>query len=218
MYSILHAMRIVAIGLLAATVMSCGSSTGGSGGSNGNGTCGEVEPCNGPVVGTWKAAAACASASFVMDLQGACPAATISGETAAQSGSYVFNADLTYSIAVTGQLTYDAANPASCNPTGMSCEALGAAESALSVGTVTCTGSSSSCNCHSSFARTDTETGTYSVAGTVITLVRSSDGYTLDQSYCVQGNTLHILDVDTTTNMGPMGQATILDDATYTKQ
>jgi hypothetical protein len=41
---------------------------------------------------------------------------------------------------------------------------------------------------------------------------------TLQQSYCVQGNTLHILDVDTTTNMGPMGQATIVDDATYTKQ
>jgi hypothetical protein len=171
-------------------------------------------------VGTWTAAAACASASFVMDLQGSCPAGTISGVTATQSGSYVFNADLTYSIAVTGQLSYDAALTASCNPTGMSCAALAAAESALSGGkvTVTCTGSSGSCNCHSSVAVTDTETGTYSVAGTVITLANSADGSSTDQSYCVQGNTLHILDLDTTTNMGPMGQATIVDDATYTKQ
>ncbi len=214
MYSIVNAMRILAIGLLAVTVMSCGSSTGGT---SGNGTCGQVEPCNGPVVGTWKAAAACATAGFVMNLQGTCPAGTISGVTATQSGTYTFNADLTYSIAVTGQLSYDAANPASCNPGGMSCAALAAAESALSGGTLTCTGSGS-CNCQGSFAETDTETGTYSVSGTVITLVNSAGGYTLQQSYCVQGNTLHILDVDTTTNMGPMGQATIVDDATYTKQ
>ena len=61
---------------------------------------------------------------------------------------------------------------------------------------MTCTGSSGSCNSHSSLATTDTETGTYSVAGTVITLVNSADGSSLEQSYCVQGNTLHILDVD----------------------
>jgi hypothetical protein len=203
-------MRI-SIGLWAVTVMSCGGSTGG------NGTCGQVEPCNGPVVGTWKAAAACATAGFVMNLQGTCPEATISGVTATQSGTYTFNADLTYSIAVTGQLTYDSANPASCNPGGMSCAALATAESALSGGTLTCTGSGA-CNCHGSFTENDTETGTYSVAGTVITMVNSASGYTLEQLYCVQGNTLHILDVDASTNLGPMDQATILDDATYTKQ
>jgi hypothetical protein len=52
----------------------------------------------------------------------------------------------------------------------------------------------------------------------VITLTASGDGRSMPQSYCVQGNTLHILDVDTTMNMGPMGQATIVDDATYIKQ
>jgi len=34
----------------------------------------------------------------------------------------------------------------------------------------------------------------------------------------VQGNTLHLLDVDTSMNMGPMGQATITDDVTLSKQ
>jgi len=33
-----------------------------------------------------------------------------------------------------------------------------------------------------------------------------------------QRQTLHMVDVDTTMNMGPMGQATIKDDLTLTKQ
>jgi hypothetical protein len=36
--------------------------------------------------------------------------------------------------------------------------------------------------------------------------------------YCVQGTTIHFLQIDTTMNMGPMGQATIDQDVIATKQ
>ncbi|HVT08105.1 MAG TPA: hypothetical protein VHO67_11645 [Polyangia bacterium] len=202
----------VVMGLSVAWASSCGGGAGGAGGS-----CGKVEPCGGPVLGTWKAAPACVGSGFTATFQNSCPGVTVSGVTATQSGTYTFNADLTYSIAVTGQATFDVTFPASCNSSG-SCAGLAAQLQTADPGaTATCTGTGA-CVCHFVVPATDDEQGTYTTGGTTVTLLNSADGSTTPQSYCVQGNTLHILDVDTTMNMGPMGQATIVDDATYTKE
>jgi hypothetical protein len=206
-------MRTLSIGILALALVSCGGSSGGGG------SCGQVEPCGGSVVGTWKASSAClSSAAFAADTSGSyCPTATFSNVSATQTGSYVFDSS-TYTINISAQVSATYTVPASCNSSGTSCADLGAYLQAYIQGsTITCTGSGT-CTCHLVFPATDSETGTYTSSGSVLTLTSDADGSTSTQSYCVQGSTLHLVDVDTTMNMGPMGQATIDDDATYTKQ
>lgn len=56
---------------------------------------------------------------------------------------------------------------------------------------------------------TANSSGTYATAGTVIT-VTDADGTTTDASYCVQGNTLHLVGVDPTTGA-------IIDDLVATR-
>ena len=64
-----------------------------------------------------------------------------------------------------------------------------------------CSGSSS-CTCTFVLApQTTSETGTYTTSGTTITTTDST-GTSSSSSYCVQGNELHMLQVDMTMAMG----------------
>ncbi|HXJ20640.1 MAG TPA: hypothetical protein VMT03_10435 [Polyangia bacterium] len=217
--------RTWAIGLLACAVVSCGGggdSPGAGANNTGTGNCGKVEPCGGSVVGTWKANATCldqtvVTMSFQSGLMGACPTATATNTPGAATGTLTLNSDLTYSMALTVPFEVSFAIPAACTG-GMTCTAFAAGVSqAVGAGsTVTCTGTGD-CACLMTTAADLSGTGVYSTSGTMLSF-DYSDGSSNSGDYCVQGNTLHMVDVDTTMNMGPMGQATIKDDLTLTKQ
>ncbi len=174
------------------------------------------------MVGIWEANATCldqttVTMSFQNGLMGACPTATATGKTGAATGTLTLNADLTYAMALEAPFEIAIAVPAACTG-GMTCAEFGAgAAQAIGGGTtVTCTGTGD-CSCLMTTSATLSSTGTYTTSGTVLAF-NGSDGYSNSGDYCVQGHTLHMVDVDTTMNMGPMGQATIKDDLTLTKQ
>jgi Fe-S-cluster-containing hydrogenase component 2 len=97
---------------------------------------------------------------------------------------------------------------------GQSCALLNTALQARSgtdgVTAASCSGSSS-CTCTVTGVQTEAETGTYTTAGTEMTLTDSA-GSTDGGPYCVQGSTLHLLTVDTT-----MAMAKIQSDMVFTK-
>jgi hypothetical protein len=201
------ALRIASIALSTLALASCGSSGVGE-------SCGKVEPCGGSLFGTWKAVASCTSASAIArTFQADCPAENISGVTATLTGYASFDYSR-YSFITSGQTSFGFTFPDSCR-NGVSCDELAArTEFQNTYSTVTCTGTSS-CICHAVFSVNHYDMGTYTTSDNVITMVPPAFA---NPSYCVQGNVLHINDVDASENTGPMGQATILDDAVYIKQ
>ena len=195
--------------------LALGASTAGCGGDSG--ACG-VQPCGGDPVGNWRASGACASTaavnmSFLESVMGSCPTASLSGYSVSPSGTFNLAADSTYSRNMTLNITVSVNLPSSCLM-GMSCAVVNLAFQAL-VGTdgitaASCTGTSS-CTCTLSGAQTDAATGTYTTAGTEMTLTDAAGG-TDGGPYCVQGSTLHLLTVDTT-----MPMATIQSDIVLNK-
>jgi hypothetical protein len=195
--------------------------TFGCGGSGPAGSCGQVEPCGGDVVGTWTATSGCVNATYAMmsfesGLAGACPTATLSATKISVSGSMSLNSDLTYSSTGTETVSFSVNLPSSC--TQGQCAALGAyLQSSLGAGSsASCTGTSS-CACSLTEQVNDDDSGTYTTTGSTLTTTSATTG-TSAQSYCVKDDTLHLVAVDTTMNMGPMGQATIDEDTTFTRQ
>jgi hypothetical protein len=190
----------------------CGGSSGGSAGS-----CLQVEPCGGNLVGSWSLSNACInSAAISMQFAGVCPTAAVTAAHVTASGSLMFNADMTYSTMLNEGGTFSVSVPASCI-NGGSCTLLGAALQDPSFQSVTCTGSTT-CVCNVVLAPMITnETGTYTTSGTAAMLTTST-GTTDGGDYCVQGNELHLVTVDRTMNMGPMGQATINEDIVAIKK
>jgi hypothetical protein len=136
------------------------------------------------------------------------------------SGSITFNSDLTYSgSSVSVHETGTESIPLSC--TGQaSCAALSMSSNGI---TATCSGTSV-CTCRVTSTASGTAVGalggagTYSIYGTSLTLQSSTTSSSTTGSYCVQGTELHLVSVDTTMNMGPMGMASITSDVVALKQ
>jgi len=195
--------------------LALGASTAGCGGDSG--ACG-VQPCGGDPVGNWHASSACADAAELnMAVLGGvmsfCSTATLSGYSVRPSGTFNIAADMTYALNLTLNLTVSINVPSSCLM-GQSCALLSTALQAQ-VGTdgvtaASCSGSSS-CTCTVTGVQTEAEMGTYTTAGTEMTLTDST-GSTDGGPYCVQGSTLHLLTVDTT-----MAMAKIQSDMVFTK-
>jgi hypothetical protein len=190
----------------------------GGGGSGGSGTCGTVEPCGGNLTGTWTFTAECInSVALQPEAQQICATASIGSVTANATGTVSFNSDLTYSFSEnsTGLISWSI--PSSCTG-GMTCAAYGAyVQAGINTGTFICTGTTT-CSCTQTAVANVVDSGTYSLSGNNIVLTSASGGTTMTGAYCVQGGTLHLVTVDTTMNMGPMGQATIDKDVTAQKQ
>lgn len=215
----------VPLAVLIATCCWVGCKGGGAGGAASD-SCGQVEPCGGNVVGTWKLSDACAnSAALQSELSStSCPNMTASLSGVSPSGSITFNSNMTYSIASAAiDVSLDIGVPAGCL-NGESCAEVGAALAEELAGS-SCSGTSS-CTCNASEtsylspSSTSSDSGTYTISGETIILTSSdanADTSTMD--YCVQGgDLLHFITVDTTMNTGPMGQATIDSDIVATKQ
>jgi hypothetical protein len=186
---------------LAPLVSACGSS----------GSCGKVQPCGGDLVGDYNVSVACYnSAALNMDIGMECPGATITLSGVGVSGSASFNADLTYTMTTTVAISARETIPASClmmNGITLTCAQLDQAIQQVIAMNPTvyqsarCAGSSS-CTCTFTLApMTQTEAGTYTTSGTTMTTT-ASGGTSSSDEYCVQGNELHIVQLDMTMPMG----------------
>jgi len=203
----------VSLSALVSTVSSCGG---------GSGSCGKVQPCGGNVVGTYNISGACFdNAALTMDIGMDCPGATVNISGLKVSGNASFNADLTYSVNETISASLSETIPPSClttNGVTLTCAQLDQSIQAVLVqnpGTYQsahCSGSST-CTCTFTLApQTMSETGTYTTSGTTITTTDST-GASDSSSYCVQGNELHMVQVDMTMAMGK-----IQGDLVFTKK
>lgn len=186
-------------------------------------TCGKVAPCGGEVVGDWlfvevcesNASVAASKASFAtMAAQSWCVGQTLVGIDSQASGSLVFDGVGTYALALRFGGTLDINYPASCLA-GLSCDdATAGFQSQVDDGlfplrnvtSIACAGTSS-CLCRAVIDAPQSEVGTYSISGSVLTFT-ASNGAAIDKSYCVQGNALHILKTST----GSSGQTAIEND------
>lgn len=213
-------VRVATLGAVffaAATgLTACG---GGSGGS-----CGKVEPCGGNLVGHWVVSGSCVNkAALMTDLADVfatlCPEFSVGTINYKVSGSLTFNTDMSYAFDLMEAADFKLNFPASCvQSVGATCADVQAtlADPTDPTTSVTCAGTSG-CTCTFVTApSTSSDTGTYTLAGTAAMLTNASG--TSGGEYCVQGNDLHLTEVDRTMNMGPMGQATINQDIVAKKQ
>jgi len=173
-------------------------------------TCGKVQPCGGDVVGDWTFVEVCESAASIaalkadfakMAAESWCVGQTLVGVEPAASGSLVFGADGTYSLALLYGGTLDINYPASCLA-GLSCDdATAGFQSQIDAGaypvptvtSIACAGSSN-CVCRATVDSPRSAAGTYSISSGSVLTFTATTGTTNTKSYCVEGNALHVLD------------------------
>lgn len=174
----------------------------GCGSDDGPGaSCGQVQPCGGDLIGSWNMVALCqdrakAISEFAMAAMASpCPTQTLRNFSLSISGTYVFNADLTYSASAVLGGAVDVHVPAACLA-GASCAALTASlQAAIAAGTApglvsaSCSGSSD-CLCHQVTSLPQVDSGSYTTMGTALNFV-SAAGTTMAADYCAKENTVH---------------------------
>ena len=186
-----------------------------------------MQPCGGDVVGDWTISGACANgASLAMQVVPNCPTVMATGVNVHASGSASFKADMTYTLNQTLTVSASGTLPSSCLVYAgltLSCAQFDVliqqyvAMYPMMLQAAHCSGDQT-CNCNFTLApQTTMETGTWSTTGTtLLTTPSTTVSYATD--YCVQKNELHMMTVDTTMPMGPMGEATISADTVFTKK
>lgn len=210
----------------AAAACGTGPSCGGDGGPGDAGpvtACGKVPPCGGDVVGAWTFTEVCqgleneaaVAAKFAESAADSwCVGQTLVGQDPAVSGSYAFDADGNYTLMLVVGGTIDINLPAACLA-GLTCDDTTAGLQAQidngsypmpHVIAIACSGTSS-CVCRATIDAPRTESGTYAISGSVLDLTPAG-GATRNQSYCIAGQTLHVLD----TSMPTLGQTVIDTD------
>ena len=202
------------------------SMVAGCGGSSGS--CGKVQPCGGSITGTWKMASTCVSSSSftsLVDPSSFCAQATVAADVQF-SGTATFGADMTFSEALTESGSVTLILPPACLMSGgitLTCEQFDQGFQQQfqmnpdpMIQSVKCTSAGSNCNCKVVVTPQPlNQSGTFATSGN--TLIETPDG-TLSGSYCVQGNELHSIAVDTTMPMGSMGMVKIAGDLVAQKQ
>ena len=190
--------------VVAAWVIAAGALGAPACGSNGSDRCGEVQPCGGDVVGTWTWSRACPSAAaYTAQANGSCRGSVVNSISQDVGGTLTFNADLTFHFEnATNTLATNNSFPIDCQAVA-TCAALDRheANTTQSIDT-TCTGTTT-CTCDSRVSTFgQTVTGTYSTAGTALTMVLGTVATT--GGYCVEGNRLHQITLGT--NQSTNGQ------------
>jgi hypothetical protein len=164
----------------------CGSSAGG--------TCGSSAACGGNIVGTWTISSSCVSVSLSM-FQSECPGATASSSNVHVSGTYIYNADMTYSKNGASSGSAVVTIPASCLTTQgvtVTCAQINQMFQADPIPGVTldCTGSST-CTCTETFTNTTSVvSGTYTATAAGLLTETDSDATVTASDFCVKGTTL----------------------------
>src|SRR4051812_26807114 len=194
----------------------------GADGSSGA-PCGTVQPCGGDVVGRWMFTEACETSDGLAALQAQlaamaaqswCPTETLRGVAPVASGSLTFDASGAYSISLAFGGSRDLNIPASCLA-GVSCAAATTDfQSQIAAGTsphsnvssVSCSGSTE-CLCRETVSVPQSEAGTYSISGNILTFAATTGDQTVS-SFCVEGSSLHLV----TASAEPTGQTVIRAD------
>jgi len=192
--------------------------TGGGGNAGGGATCSGTAPCGGNVVGTWNFVSICLNAAALTDsfTGSSCSEAAISNVTGTESGSITFSAT-EYAAAASISLSYTLTLPVDCT-NGVTCEYFGdQLYGSANVQSASCTGTTT-CVCPIvTRPSLSSESGTYTTSGSTITVVPAG-GAPDSASYCVENNRLHILSVETITDMGIMTMRTRSDQVAQRQQ
>ena len=177
-----------------AVAVACSGASPGGGGEGG--TCSAVAVCDSSVVGGWEITQSCLTAS--PDLSSICAGVTAS-VVFSFSGTGTYNADLTYAQTGSMGAAIHYFFPASCVGAQTCAQVQSNIMSASSSSTmamgftfqsVTCASNAGGCACDAkSTPASQDETGTYTVAGGILT---TTHGGTRDTAgYCVSGATMH---------------------------
>jgi hypothetical protein len=189
---------------------------GGGGGEAGVGAaCTEFTACGGSLLGTWQLANTC---FFMPPAASGCADETVDAATFHESGSYVFNSDLTYSASVIPSGTLGFTMPQSCTPAqpiATTCAVFNSTYSSLvsqpgsPYASAGCAASGTDCVCTFTFnGQTVSATGTYVVGTDTVTLTRAGSTTSTTNNFCVQGTALS-LDAVSLVGTGVVGPASL---------
>ncbi|HEY5447674.1 MAG TPA: hypothetical protein VIQ54_02950 [Polyangia bacterium] len=189
-----------ALPLLALAAVGCGGSSGGA-------TCG-TQPCGGDPIGSWTITDGCANADVAASelmtiIGGPCPGLRVDAITNEQSGTFTFNADLTFNAtaSITGTIT--ATIPTSCFD-NMPCTALETFLGMEGLLVQGCTGMSS-CTCAiDRVPQIIDGAGTYTIADDLL-MLQPAGAPIFFKNYCVSGSTMHLTGTSGSTIVDDVG-------------
>jgi hypothetical protein len=169
-----------------------GGKTGGDGGGGGSGaTCSSNASCGGDIVGTWTIAQAC-YATLSRPLSCAQEQQSVSDQV--QTGTMVFGSDGTFMLMTRTTGTLSILLPPSClAEQAATCAEADAnlrelAEISETFTSASCVDDAGTCACALMFDISSNGSGTYTTAGSTLTITSSGDPR--DSTYCVAGSTL----------------------------
>ena len=185
-------------------IVMAGMSLPGCGGGGGS-QCGGSSTCGGNVVGNWNISDVCIQSTAGM-VSGSCPQLQIDAAGLRETGTVAFQSDRTYASTATVSGSLTEVIPTSCL-TGQGvtadCAQLNAllmtfVQSDMTFSSASCTSATGGCACTFQVApQTNTESGTYSTSGAILT-TQPSNGAASTASYCVQGSTMTVADMNMT--------------------
>jgi hypothetical protein len=186
---------------------------GAAGGAGAGGACAEFTACGGSLLGTWQLTSTC---FFMPPAASGCADETVDAATFHESGSYVFNSDLTYAASLIPSGTLGFSMPQSCTPAqpiATTCAVFNATYSSLvsqpgsPYASAGCAVSGTDCVCTFTFnGQTISATGTYAVGTDTVTLTRAGSTTSTTNNFCVQGTALS-LDAVSLTGTAVVGPA-----------
>jgi len=181
--------------VLAASTGACGS------GHSPPPNCLQVAPCGGDIVGTWTFIGTCTNVAALNDQLGdGCPGAAFNAFGVAVTGTFTFNADLTYTASNWREdFVIVETLPLMCHGGPTCADANGTQTDSMIAGTstvtTTCTGSST-CTCRVNGTFTvSSDAGTWTTAGTDLTMYGTATS--TSTSYCVEEDRLHLIQTNT---------------------
>jgi hypothetical protein len=170
-----------------------------AGGAGAGGACTDFTSCGGSLLGTWQLTSTC---FFMPPAASGCADETVDAATFHESGSYVFNSDLTYSASVIPSGTLGFTMPQSCTPAqpiATTCAVFNSTYSSLvsqpgsPYASAGCAVSGTDCVCTFTFnGQTVSATGTYLVGTDTVTLTRAGSTTSTTNNFCVQGTVLSL--------------------------
>jgi hypothetical protein len=171
----------------------------GAGGAGAGGACTSFTACGGSLLGTWQLTSTC---FFMPPAASGCADETVDAATFHESGSYLFNGDLSYSASVIPSGTLGFTMPQSCTPAqpiATTCAVFNSTYSSLvsqpgsPYASAGCVVSGTDCVCTFTFnGQTVSATGTYVVGTDTVTLTAAGSTTSTTNNFCVQGTALSL--------------------------